>query len=111
MEFDDLKNYIETLDNIELTFPYDKSTYVYKIKDDSSDGKMFAIIAQNKKPIQLSVRCDQQLSKKLQELYESVMPANNLNKKRWITVLFTGQLDSDEIKSLVRLSYDLALKS
>jgi len=111
MEFDDLKNYIETLDDIELTFPYDKSTYVYKIKDDSSNGKMFAIIAQNKKPIQLSVRCDQLLSKKLQELYESVMPANNLNKKRWITVLFTGQLDSDEIKSLVRLSYDLAFKS
>lgn len=111
MELEDLKNYIEKLDNIELTFPYEKSTYVYKIKDESSDGKMFAIIESDKKPLRLSVRCDELLSKKLQELYESVMPAVKLNKRRWMTILFTGQLDSDEIKSLVTLSYDLALKN
>jgi predicted DNA-binding protein (MmcQ/YjbR family) len=43
----------------------------------------------------------------LREKYESVMPGYHLNKKHWNTILLAGQLEWDEVKDLITLSYNL----
>ena len=70
---------------------------------------MFAIINNEKLPCQISLRCDWRLAKLLQEKYEEVLPGVKLDSKKWITILLTGQLDFDQIKDLIRHSYELSI--
>ena len=68
---------------------------------------MFALIAEGSQPLRVSLKCDPQLSLRLQQKYETVQPGHHLNKKHWITIICSGQLSDDEIKDLARLSYRL----
>lgn len=75
------------------------------------EWKMFALIAEGKDPVRLSLKCDPQLSKVLRERYESVQEGYHLNKKHWITIILTGQLEWPEVQDLIRHSYQLVIKS
>ena len=91
-----------------LDFPFGEGTSVYKVGNKTSgEGKLFAIIADDSKPLRVSLKCDPQLAENLREKYESVQPGYHLNKKHWNTILLTGQLSDDEIKDLARHSYVL----
>jgi predicted DNA-binding protein (MmcQ/YjbR family) len=104
----ELEEYLLSFPNTWLDYPFGEGTSVYKIGHKETDeGKLFALIADNSKPLQVSLKTDPKLSELLREKYESVMPGYHLNKKHWITILCTGQLADDEIKDLVRLSYNL----
>lgn len=76
----------------------------------SAGGAMFALITAKKEPVNLSLRCDPELSKVLRERYETVMPGYHLNKKHWNTIVLTGQLSWQEVQDLIRHAYDLARK-
>lgn len=95
-----------------LDFPFGEGTSVYKVGDKAAgEGKIFAIIQDNSQPLQVSFKCDPQLATLLRERYETVLPGYHLNKKHWNTILLTGQLPDDEVKSLAHLSYQLVSKS
>jgi len=68
-------------------------------------------VREKKMPVQLSLKCDPLLAQTLREKYETVLPGYHLNKKHWNTIVLTGQLSWEEIKDLIRLSYDLATAS
>jgi predicted DNA-binding protein (MmcQ/YjbR family) len=72
---------------------------------------MFALVTENKLPVQLSLKCDPILAETLREKYETVLTGYHLNKKHWNTIVLTGQLSWDEIKDLIRHSYDLVAKA
>jgi predicted DNA-binding protein (MmcQ/YjbR family) len=74
------------------------------------DWKMFAIIMEGKDPVQLSLKCDPNLAETLRAKYDTVMPGYHLNKKHWNTIVLTGQLSWDEIKDLIKHSYELVAK-
>lgn len=96
--------------NTRLDYPFGKEAAVYKVgknSDASGRSKMFAIIMEGHEPVQLSLKCDPQLAETLRAKYETVMPGYHLNKKHWNTIILTGQLSWDEIKDLIRHSYDL----
>ena len=101
-----VENYILSMPNAKLDYPFGEEVAVYKAND-----KMFALIKENKTPVQLSLKCDPLLAETLRQKYETVLPGYHLNKKKWNTILLTGQLSWDEIKDLIRLSYDLAIGS
>jgi predicted DNA-binding protein (MmcQ/YjbR family) len=106
-EFDE---YLLSYPNTWLDFPFGEGTSVYKVGNkETDDGKLFAIIADGSNPLRLSLKCDPQLAATLRERYESVLPGFHLNKKHWNTIICSGQLTDDEIKDLVRLSYDLVV--
>lgn len=88
--------------NARLDYPFGEGVAVYKTGE-----HMFAIIKEGSSPLSLSLKCDPLLAKTLRERYESVMPGYHLNKKHWNTILMTGQLSFDEIKDLIRHSYEL----
>lgn len=110
MTHKELETYLLSFPNAWLDFPFGEGTSVYKIgHKETGEGKMFALIDDNSKPLRVSLKCDPLLAETLREKYESVVPGYHLNKKHWNTIICTGQLSDDEIKDLARLSHDLVV--
>ena len=108
MTHKELDEYLLSYPNTWLDFPFGEGTSVYKVGDKAAnDGKLFALIADGSKPLRISLKCDPILAQTLRDTYESVLPGYHLNKKHWNTIICTGQLDDEEIKDLIRLSYNL----
>ena len=83
-------------------FPFDEYSLVMKVMD-----KMFALIDEKSKPVRLSLKCDPGLAELLRDKYETVLPGYHLNKKHWNTIICSGQVPEDELRDLVRHSYEL----
>jgi len=98
----ELEEYILSMPNARLEYPFGKGAAVYKVGE-----KIFAIIAEGSKPARVSLKCDPQLAQTLRERYETVLPGYHLNKKHWNTIVCTGQLSNDEVFDLVRHSHQL----
>jgi predicted DNA-binding protein (MmcQ/YjbR family) len=106
MTHKEVEEYLLSMPNARLDYPFGEGVAVYKVGD-----KMFALVAEKSDPVSLSLKCDPKLAETLREKYESVMPGYHLNKKHWNTILLTGQLSWEEVKDLIRHSYDLVAKS
>jgi predicted DNA-binding protein (MmcQ/YjbR family) len=102
MTHEEVEEYLLSMPNTKLDYPFGENTAVYKV-----DNKMFALVREKKEPVQISLKCDPLLAETLREKYDTVMPGYHLNKKHWNTIVLTGQLSWDEIKGLIRHSYDL----
>jgi predicted DNA-binding protein (MmcQ/YjbR family) len=106
----EVEDYILSLPNSWLDYPFGEQTAVYKVgprPDPEGKSKMFALIKEGQPPVKLSLKCDPVLSDLLRDKYEEVMPGQHLNKKHWNTIVLSGQLNFEEIKGLIRHSYDL----
>lgn len=101
-----VEEYVLSMPSAKLEYPFGEDVAVYKVND-----KMFALIAEKSDPLRLSLKCDPKLAEVLREKYETVMQGYHLNKKHWNTIVLTGQLDLDEIKGMVRHSYNLVTKN
>jgi predicted DNA-binding protein (MmcQ/YjbR family) len=111
MTHKELEAYLLSFPNTWLDFPFGEGVSVYKVgHKETGEGKMFAIISDGTKPLQVSLKCDPVLAETLREKYESVVPGYHLNKKHWNTIVCSGQLDDDEVKDLANLSYQLVTK-
>ena len=106
MDHKTVEEYILSMPNAKLDYPFGEEAAVYKVND-----KMFALIAENRKPVRISLKADPQLSELLRQKYESVMPGYHLNKKHWNTIVLSGQLSWEEIQDLIRHSYNLVTSS
>ena len=111
MTHKELEEYLLSLPNVWLDYPFGEGVSVYKVghkdTEQKGGGKMFVLIAEGSKPLRVSLKCDPKLAENLREKYESVQPGYHLNKKHWNTILCSGQLDDDEIRDLARHSYEL----
>ncbi len=128
MTVKEIHDFLLSFPNTWLDFPFGEGTAVYKTcpscqtdppvyptgragrrvgHDDKGNGKMFALIAENSNPLRISLKCDPTLAEKLREEYETVLPGYYLNKKHWNTIICTGQVSDDELKSFIILSYNL----
>lgn len=65
--------------------------------------KAFLVVNSNT----IEVRCDRELSKNLQEKYESVMESRYFGKGG-IEIVLANQLSPEELEDLIRLSYNLS---
>lgn len=70
-------------------------------------GTIFAGLEKSADPARISLRCDRLLAKNLRQKYETVLGASKFDPKTWNTVIVTGQLSDDEVRDLIRLSYNL----
>lgn len=101
----EIEAWIMELPDVWLDYPFGEDVAVYKVGHEP--GKMFALIGEKTKPLQLSLKCDPILAETLREKYESVLPGNHLNKKHWNTILMTGQVSEEDLRGLIRHSYEL----
>lgn len=83
-------------------FPFDDVTMVIK-----TGGKMFGLIALEKNPLEISLKCNPYLAESLQKQYPAIRSGYHLNKKHWITILLDGSLAESKIYELIDLSYQL----
>jgi len=102
MDHKTVEDYILSMPNSRLDYPFGEGVAVYKAQD-----KMFALISEGKTPVQLSLKCDPELSVVLREKYDEIMPGYHLNKKHWNTLVLAGQLPWEEVRGLIRHSYHL----
>lgn len=102
MDHKSVEEYILSMPNAKLDYPFGEEVAVYKV-----EGKMFALLPENTKPLRISLKCDPELSKILREKFETVMEGYHLNKKHWNTIILSGQLPWEEVQGLIRHSYDL----
>ena len=100
MDHKALEDYILSMPNARLDYPFGKDVAVYKVGD-----KMFALIGEAKQPLQLSLKCDPGLALVLREKYDEIMPGYHLNKKHWNTIVMAGQVPVEEIEDLIRHSF------
>ena len=102
----EIESFITSLPSVILDFPFGESVAVYKLNDETE--KMFALLAEGSDPLRLSLKCDPNLAELLREKYETVLPGYHLNKRHWNTIICTGQVPIDELRDLIRHSYELA---
>ncbi len=102
------EDYFLSLPDTWLDYPFGEGVAVYKIGQKSDGkGKMFAIVSEKSKPLQVSLKCDPVLAVNLREKYETVLPGYHLNKKHWNTIICTGQVPDNELIDFARHSYEL----
>ena len=106
MDHKTVEEYILSLPNTRLDYPFGEGVAVYKIGS-SDNAKMFALISEKTEPLQISLKCDPALAVILRDKYETVLPGYHLNKKHWNTVVLTGQLPWEEVQGLILHSYNL----
>lgn len=90
-------------------------TFEDLIKKEKKEGKIF--FAPNSKAFcvlhegkTIEIRTDENLSKVLQEKYESVMQSRYFGRGG-IEIVLSGQMAQDEIYDLVRLSYNMTVEN
>jgi predicted DNA-binding protein (MmcQ/YjbR family) len=87
-------------------FPFGPETSVFKVA-----GKMFALSALDRTPLEVSLKCEPELAQALRRSYDAIRPGYHLNKRHWNTVLLDGSLSDEMIRELIEDSYDLVVES
>jgi predicted DNA-binding protein (MmcQ/YjbR family) len=90
----------------EETFPFGPETSVFKVA-----GKIFAITALDRAPLEVSLKCEPELAEQLRAAYAAVRPGYHLNKRHWNTVTLDGSLADRLVRDLVEDSYDLIVSA
>ena len=106
MDHKTVEDYILSMPNSRLDYPFGEGVAVYKTGD-----KMFALIREAKDPVQLSLKCDPQLAQVLRDKYVEVQPGYHLNKKHWNTIVIDGSVSVKLLKEWIDHSYELVAKS
>ena len=86
--------------------PFGPEDIVFKVK-----GKMFALLALEKVPLRVNLKCDPDRALELRDRYEQVEPGYHMNKKHWNTVVLDGVIPDGEIRKMIDHSYDLVFQS
>ena len=87
-------------------FPFSPGTSVFKV-----GGKMFALSALDRVPLEVSLKCDPELAQGLRGSYDAIRPGYHLNKRHWNTVTLDGSLPDQLVRELVEDSYDLVVSA
>jgi predicted DNA-binding protein (MmcQ/YjbR family) len=87
-------------------FPFGPEHSVFKV-----GGKVFAISALDRTPLEVSVKCEPELAVQLRVTYAAVRPGYHLNKRHWNTLTLDGSLPDQFIRDLVEDSYDLVVSA
>jgi predicted DNA-binding protein (MmcQ/YjbR family) len=85
-------------------FPFGPEHSVFKVA-----GKMFALSALERTPLQVSVKCEPELAVGLRDSYRAIRPGYHLNKRHWNTLTLDGSLPDELVRDLVEDSYDLVV--
>ncbi|MDA0160465.1 MmcQ/YjbR family DNA-binding protein [Solirubrobacter ginsenosidimutans] len=87
-------------------FPFGPEHSVFKVS-----GKMFAVSALERRPLEVSVKCEPELAQAFRGSYHAVRPGYHLNKRHWNTVTLDGSLPEQLVRDMIEDSYDLVVSS
>ena len=87
-------------------FPFGPEHSVFKVA-----GKMFALSALDRTPLEVSVKCEPELAVGLRESYPAIRPGYHLNKRHWNTITLDRSLPDQLVCDLIQDSYDLVVSA
>jgi predicted DNA-binding protein (MmcQ/YjbR family) len=87
-------------------FPFGPEHSVFKVA-----GKMFALSALDREPLEVSVKCEPELAAQLRHTYPAIRPGYHLNKRHWNTITLDGSLPDDLVPDLIEDSYALVVSA
>jgi predicted DNA-binding protein (MmcQ/YjbR family) len=85
-------------------FPFGPENSVFKV-----GGRIFALSALHRTPLQVSVKCEPELAVQLRRSYGAIRPGYHLNKRHWNTITLDGSLSDQLVRELIEDSYDLVV--
>jgi predicted DNA-binding protein (MmcQ/YjbR family) len=85
-------------------FPFTPDHSVFKVA-----GKMFALSALKRRPLQISVKCEPELAVQFRDSYEDVNAGWHLNKRHWNTITIGGDCPDKLVRDMIEDSYDLVV--
>ena len=74
-------------------------------------GKMFAISALRRDPLEVSVKCEPELAVQLRREYAAIRPGYHLNKRHWNTITLDRGLPDRLVRDCIEDSYDLVVSA
>ena len=87
-------------------FPFGPEHSVFKVC-----GKMFALSALDRTPLEVSVKCEPDLAVGLRGSHAAIRPGYHLNKRHWNTITLDGSLPDKLVRDLIEDSYDLVVSA
>jgi predicted DNA-binding protein (MmcQ/YjbR family) len=87
-------------------FPFGPEHSVFKVS-----GKMFALSALDRAPLEVSVKCEPELALSLRDSYPAIRPGYHLNKRHWNTITIDGSLPDQLVRDMIEDSYDLVVSA
>ena len=106
MDADELRRWCLAQGGAIEDFPFGPETSVFKVA-----GKMFALSALERTPLQVSVKCEPELAVQLRNTYPAIRPGYHLNKRHWNTITLDGSLPDQLVRDLIEDSYDLVVSA
>jgi len=89
----------------EAGYPFGPGAQVWKV-----GGKVFAIVGEDARPLEVSLKCDPDLAEELRAAFpEQVRPGCHLNKRHWNTV--NADAPRGELREWIEHSYELVFAS
>src|SRR3954451_19109258 len=87
-------------------FPFGPEHSVFKVA-----GKIFALSALDRAPLEVSVKCEPDLAVALRDTYAAIRPGYHLNRRHWNTLTLDGRLPDQLVRDLIEDSYDLIVSA
>jgi predicted DNA-binding protein (MmcQ/YjbR family) len=104
MDLDDLRRHCLSKPGAVEGHPFGPGVLVMKV-----GGKIFAIIAEEADPLEISLKCEPEIALVLRDAYDAVRPGYHLNKRHWNTVTLDGSVKDVQLRDWIDDSYDLVL--
>ena len=104
MDAAELRERCLNLPGSDESFPFGPGTSVFKVA-----GRIFAISALAREPLEVSVKCDPLIAEQLREAYAAIRPGYHLNKRHWNTVTVDGSVTGQMLGDMIEDSYDLVV--
>ncbi len=87
-------------------FPFGPEHSVFKVA-----GKMFALSALDRSPLEVSVKCEPEIAVELRGSHSAIRPGYHLNKRHWNTITLDDSLPDKLARDLIEDSYDLVVSA
>ena len=104
MNLRQLQSYLLAKKGTTEELPFGPGALVYKVV-----GKMFALVAEDARPLTISLKCEPGQALFLRDVYPAVRPGYHMNKTHWNTVTLDGSIPEPEIWGMIDDSYDLVV--
>jgi predicted DNA-binding protein (MmcQ/YjbR family) len=106
MQLETLRAYLLSQPGAVEDHPFGPQPLVVKV-----GGKIFAIVSEDAKPLDISLKCEPAHAQFLRDSFAAVRPGYHLNKEHWNTVTLDGSIADDGIRAMIDESYRLVAGS
>ncbi|MEG2086046.1 MAG: MmcQ/YjbR family DNA-binding protein [Clostridia bacterium] len=110
--------FVQNIENVSMDSPFtdDFNTIVFRHAKTKKWFGLYMTVKKRRLGIDdegeidiINLKCEKELSYIIRNAYDYVIPAFHMNKIHWNTILLNSNIQFDELKKYIILSYDLTI--